>query len=93
MKGTMRSLVCAMRLMPPRITSAATMSSTMPMMRESQVELPVMEPRESTDSLMEAICPMLPMPKEAISAKMENSTASTRPMTLQCFLEPRPSCR
>ena len=30
---------------------------------------------------------------EAISAKMENSTASTRPMTLQCFLEPRPSCR
>ena len=55
MKGTMRSLVCAMRLMPPRMTSAATISSTTPMIRESQVVLPVMEPMDSTDSLMEAI--------------------------------------
>ena len=39
------------------------------------------------------IWPILPMPKEARMAKVENRTARTLPMVLQCFLPPRPSLR
>ena len=91
MNGTMRSLTSAMRLRPPIMTSAAAIIIMMPVTRATMVwSNGIIAP---TLSEMDTTCPMLPMPKEATTAKIENSTASIFPMCFPYFILPTPSRR
>ena len=98
MNGTTRSATVAMRCRPPMTINAARIISTMPQARETTLMPPTVAvtPPKNADFIFRTIlliCPILPMPKDARMAKMENRTARTLPMVLQCFLPPRPSFR
>ena len=70
MNGTMTCVTSPMRVMPPRMTTAVTMTSTMPVMAGA---MPNVARRLSATELA---CTMLPMPKAATDVSSANSVPS-----------------
>ena len=99
MKGTILSATAAILLRPPSIIAAPISISTIPITQfttDTPANVASVIFEKNADSILRVIlliCPMLPIPKDAIIANIAKITASAFPIPLQFLYEPRPSSR